>query len=52
MHVEEFLELAQLALEAHVGKDDRPSLACKGKRFLERHVFFLHQVGDDTARRA
>ena len=49
LEAEEFLELAQLPLETHVGKDHGTALARELESLLKLHVFLLHKVGNDTA---
>ena len=46
--MEQLLKLNELALEAHVWKNDWPSLARELERFLELHIFLLHEVGDHS----
>ena len=42
LEAEEFLELAQLPLETHVGKDHWAALARELESLLKLHVFLLH----------
>lgn len=42
LEAEEFLELAQLPLETHVGKDHGAALARELESLLKLHVFLLH----------
>ena len=48
LEVEQFLELAELALEAHVREDDGPPLAGELECLLKLHIFLLHQISDDA----
>ena len=49
LEVEQLLELAELALEAHVRKDDGPPLAGELECLLKLHILLLHQIGYDAA---
>lgn len=49
LEAEQLLELAQLPLKAHVGKNHGTALARELESLLKLHVFLLHEVGNDTA---